>query len=261
MHDVNYARASGRATEANAQLHLIASTVRKVGTPHFADGVLNALTSFMDADACEIFYEDKGQICLAGRSEFNGAITSRVCLSPLMLKGLLRDAAPGAAVLIVSGEEIAQGTDPHRHQRILIAGRSDGVLSGLHILRSTGRREMRLTEIDELESMSSVLYSMVSRHIELAHKRQQSVAPLDSLDQIEACILATGELTHRESQVCARILYGLSTHGISLDLDVGKESVVTYRKRAYRRLTISCQRELLVWYLDAYDRQVMKPAA
>lgn len=254
-------RMQAHTHNAGISLMSIASTVRKVGTPDFTGGVLCALASIIDADACEILFEEKGQFCLAGRSGPEGLFASGTRISSIKLKSLLRETEPETAIVIASGNEIPQGYDRYRHQRVIIAGRSGGILSALHILRSSARRELRQAEINELQVMSSVIYSLVSRHIELAHKRQQSMAPLDSLEQIEACIIATDELTLRESQVCARILYGMSTYGISLDLDIGKESVVTYRKRAYRRLVVSCQRELLVWYLNAYDRQLIKPAA
>lgn len=56
-------------------------------------------------------------------------------------------------------------------------------------------------------------------------------------------------LSPREMQVAARIIYGISSHGIAVDLGIGEESVATYRKRAYHRLNISSQYELLQFYL------------
>ena len=49
------------------------------------------------------------------------------------------------------------------------------------------------------------------------------------------------------------MLYGLSTVGIALDLEIGEESVKTYRKRAYQRLRIGTERELLTWYLALWS--------
>lgn len=76
---------------------------------------------------------------------------------------------------------------------------------------------------------------------------------LRSLDQIENCLAnALVPLTRRESAVCARILYGMSSAGIALELNLGEETVMTYRKRAYFRLGFATQRELLLWYLDLW---------
>jgi DNA-binding CsgD family transcriptional regulator len=56
-------------------------------------------------------------------------------------------------------------------------------------------------------------------------------------------------------EVCARIIYGLYAKGIALDLDIGEETVATHRKRAYQKLLIATQRELLLWYIEQW-RQI-----
>ena len=57
-------------------------------------------------------------------------------------------------------------------------------------------------------------------------------------------------LTQREKEVCARILLGMSSEGIGLDLGIKMQSVLTYRKRAYARLNISSQNELFALCLS-----------
>lgn len=52
-------------------------------------------------------------------------------------------------------------------------------------------------------------------------------------------------LTPREREVLARIVAGMTSEGIALDLNIGLNSVLTYRKRGYARLRISSQNELL----------------
>jgi DNA-binding CsgD family transcriptional regulator len=52
-------------------------------------------------------------------------------------------------------------------------------------------------------------------------------------------------LSERELQVAALIAGGLSSHGIALELGVSINTVRTYRKRAYARLNISTQNELM----------------
>ena len=39
-------------------------------------------------------------------------------------------------------------------------------------------------------------------------------------------------LTQRERQVCARVLLGMSSESIGLDLEIKTQSVLTYQKRA-----------------------------
>jgi DNA-binding NarL/FixJ family response regulator len=85
------------------------------------------------------------------------------------------------------------------------------------------------------------------------------------LGDIEECITGTMLLPRREAQVCSRILYGLSSAGIALHLDVSEQTVKTYRKRAYERLGIGSERELLTWYLRRWSNEpvqhVSGPAA
>jgi LuxR family transcriptional regulator, activator of tox operons len=52
-------------------------------------------------------------------------------------------------------------------------------------------------------------------------------------------------LSGRELDVCMLIAVGLSSQGIALELGISLNTVLTYRKRAYMRLGISSQNELL----------------
>ena len=67
-------------------------------------------------------------------------------------------------------------------------------------------------------------------------------------------------LTRREAEVCAGVLYGMTSMGIALELGISEESAMTYRKRSYNRLKIGSQRELLLWYLDRWSRDRMGSA-
>jgi DNA-binding CsgD family transcriptional regulator len=51
-------------------------------------------------------------------------------------------------------------------------------------------------------------------------------------------------LSPRERQVCARAVIGLSVEATGLDLEIGKASVLTYRRRAYERLGVNSPFEL-----------------
>ncbi|WP_174292835.1 helix-turn-helix transcriptional regulator [Sphingomonas bacterium] len=53
------------------------------------------------------------------------------------------------------------------------------------------------------------------------------------------------ELTAREREVCALIALGVTSEGIGLELGISLNTVLTYRKRAYARLRIVSQNQLL----------------
>ncbi|MFC3580072.1 helix-turn-helix transcriptional regulator [Sphingomonas hylomeconis] len=52
------------------------------------------------------------------------------------------------------------------------------------------------------------------------------------------------DLTRREREVCARAAVGMTVEATALDLGVGKASVLTYRQRAYGRLSVTSPYQL-----------------
>lgn len=58
------------------------------------------------------------------------------------------------------------------------------------------------------------------------------------------------ELTSRERAVCARTLVGMTAEGISIDLEIAKSTVLTYRRRAYSRLNICASNEIFPMLLQ-----------
>jgi DNA-binding CsgD family transcriptional regulator len=54
-----------------------------------------------------------------------------------------------------------------------------------------------------------------------------------------------GDLSKREIEVCARVIAGMTIDRTAVDLAIKRTSVITYRQRAYEKLNISRQNELL----------------
>lgn len=97
-------------------------------------------------------------------------------------------------------------------------------------------------QLAQLSRIAPAVSATVARHF------QQECAPTaNPLDTVEI-LLATSEpfacLTGREREVCLRILSGFSSEAISADLNIGLQSTLTYRKRAYQKLGISSQSDL-----------------
>ncbi|MDR3453054.1 MAG: helix-turn-helix transcriptional regulator [Rhodoferax sp.] len=142
---------------------------------------------------------------------------------------------------------------PDVRDRILLCGRSANAAFGLSVLRSDPHSPFAGDAIAKLGQCADLLVAMLGKHADVCQSRPNAAQSLTELPDIESCITATSDLPRREAQVCARILYGLSSVGIALDLSVSEETVKTYRKRAYQRLTIGCERELLTWYLARWS--------
>jgi DNA-binding CsgD family transcriptional regulator len=139
--------------------------------------------------------------------------------------------------------------------RVLICGRFEGDPLVLSLTRPEQSGPFETRQVDSLVKRSTTILSIAAKHCDIAMRARRLPNLLTDLSEIERRIASAGEsLTSREAEVCARYLYGVSTHGIAADLGIGTETVVTYRKRLYERLSIGSHRELLLWYLNLYSQ-------
>lgn len=97
-------------------------------------------------------------------------------------------------------------------------------------------------EILHLVESAPLLMAALWRHYEAVKPSDGHRAAAVLQARLEA--VAPG-LSKRERDVCALIATGLTSEGIALELGVGLNTVLTYRKRAYARLGISSQNELM----------------
>lgn len=138
---------------------------------------------------------------------------------------------------------------PEVSDRLVIAKRVRDGGFVLSVIRSKQSGRFSDVEVADISDISEMLISVIAKHFQIQLERPNLAAVLLSLQEIERWLAAVTFIPRREMQVCARILYGMSSVGIALDLGIGEESVKTYRKRAYQRLNIGCERELLTWFL------------
>jgi DNA-binding CsgD family transcriptional regulator len=137
--------------------------------------------------------------------------------------------------------------------RLIVHG--PGIGGDVIVSASRFKRNGAFGELDiaRLKMAASAVLSVAAKHVSLVSREQELPYALSSLAAIQDCMSQAGDtLTPREVEVCARILHGISSLGIALELDIGEETVKTYRKRAYARLGIGTQRELLIWYLQRW---------
>lgn len=138
--------------------------------------------------------------------------------------------------------------------RTVISGNAAGSRISLSMIRPTSRGPLADETVDRISGAASLILSLIGKHEKIVSRRFDASRALASLESIEDCILGGGaSLPRRETQVCARILYGVTSAGIAVDLGVSEETVTTYRKRIYQRLGIGSQHELLRWYLAQWS--------
>ena len=99
-------------------------------------------------------------------------------------------------------------------------------------------------EVQALTSISRFLANLIRLHsARLAVG--EAMRHNEGSDLAERLVtLLDARLTVRETMVLSRILKGLQTEGIALDLNVKPASVVTFKQRAFGKLGITTQAEL-----------------
>jgi DNA-binding CsgD family transcriptional regulator len=142
---------------------------------------------------------------------------------------------------------------PQAGDGIVVCGRRDNADFCLSVVRDIPNQPFGPEATEQLSAVADTLISAIAKHVSVLTHRPNVKLALTDLSEIEKCLITRSDLRRREVEVCARIIVGLSAAGISLDLGVGEETVKTYRKRAYGRLNIGCERELLHWYVSQWS--------
>lgn len=107
-------------------------------------------------------------------------------------------------------------------------------------------------ELDDITHLRDLLSGLMIKHSRLAGSLSNFMTREVQINHlVERLKLINAQLTPRETEVSARILLGMSSEGIALDLGIKRESVHTYRKRAYARMNISSQNELFALCLTS----------
>lgn len=98
-------------------------------------------------------------------------------------------------------------------------------------------------EVSVLGGFASLLMPIINRSETLSmHANKSPDHDVNELEDRFARLFP--DLTKRERQTCARAAIGMTVEGAALDLGIATSSVLTYRKRAYRRLDVSSAYEL-----------------
>lgn len=247
----------------------LADLVEGIGTEDFGSRLVGLLHDVCGADHCVVFQLGDESISALTSGSFDPAHAATPMVERYVREGLWRgDPAMtmarsqlGASSMSIIHVDLTDmgytqlrpRVYPQVRDRVVVCGRRDKMDFGLSVVRTYPNPAFGAGAIERLSELSDTLLSAMAKHVSiLLHKPNVALA-LTELAEIESCFIARSDLPRRELEVCARILYGLSSVGISLDLGVGEESVKTYRKRAYQRLHIGSERELLHWYLAQWS--------
>lgn len=137
--------------------------------------------------------------------------------------------------------------------RVLICGRACNDLYAVTLLRDEGSGTFADDDFESIAATGELLINACAKHASIHWDRPRGIKNFESVDVIENKIReADWGISVRELQVCARILFGISTAGSAIDLGLGEETIATYRKRLYARLKIGSRHELFQKYVSLF---------
>lgn len=244
--------------------------IEAIGSDRFGLELLNYLRDLCGADYCAVFLLENDKVSEIASGSWDGSQTaheqSLIYVNqqywrkdPAISEARLAVAQANTAIVRLNMSDLADtefrnAIYPKVRERVMVCGRRRDAIFGLSVLRSENHGTFSDEAVGRLANVAQLLVAVLARHTGMLAQWPDPAEALQTLIGIESCLVAMTDLPRRELEVCSRILYGLSTVGISLDLGIGEESVKTYRTRAYRRLSLGSERELLKWYLALWGR-------
>jgi DNA-binding NarL/FixJ family response regulator len=244
-----------------------------VGTDGFASATVRALDRLAGVEHYAAFGLDNDNVTLLSAASVRGDGTAVTMGNLYAMPDICRrdPTIPMAKRASGDGDVVMLRVDPTRLDdaqlreqiylsrgvcdRVFVCGRRGEHWYGLSMIRTRLRGSFSADDIGSIRAMADTWLSLIAKHDRLAGSAravEPSTTLLGSVDEIETRLRdLMPTLTRRETQVCARILRGMSTPGIAIDLTLREDSVATYRKRAYRRLMIGTRFELIQRFIGA----------
>lgn len=250
----------------------MAGLIDAIGTDGFADSLLEVGRAAAGADYCALYCLEARHLRGVGAASFDGSdiavrqvglfVGAEYWRRDPALAEATRRCAPRRPPISVRLFPLAL---PDREFSTAMWGPTDvtdrlavwsargNALYGASFLRRRSHGYFSSDGIADITALAEDLVAALATHDRVTRQTAVPVAgdALDSLPAIGARIAAcTTALSAREREVVTRLIAGETGPAIACALGIGAETVATYRKRAYTRLGVACQRELLRWYLD-----------
>ncbi len=159
------------------------------------------------------------------------------------------DAAPDAAcrTMLIEADDIAHESYREHcyaavklNNRMTILRATEGNVIRVNFYRGRGSRDFD-RGLEAVAAAGDMLIALLARHDAWA------AAALfgHDFEYLERLHYICPSLPKRELEVCALIMRGFSSEAIALKLGISLNTVLTFRRRAYARLRISSQNELM----------------
>jgi len=126
--------------------------------------------------------------------------------------------------------------------RLSVIKRHHGEVVGINFYRHVRNGLFALREIQMIVASADLMFALLAKHKPTAARPNAKDDRQLYQQQLRAI---SPSLPQREVQVCTGIALGMTSEAIASTLGISIHTVLTYRKRAYARMGISSQFELL----------------
>ena len=127
----------------------------------------------------------------------------------------------------------------------------------LSVFRGPHKELFSSGEMSVFAAIANVLLVTAQKH-EILMEEPRAIPKHLDIDGIERFLkLHWPTLSLRECEVCARAVAGQTIEGTSLELDIRRTSVITYRQRAYDKLGVSRANELVALLNNLHAERIL----
>lgn len=237
----------------------LASAVAALGGESFAAALLAALNARVAVDhVCLMRFADRARPPVLESASWRGG-EHVASVQQAYLAGQYRHdpnlrVPAQAGVQVLLQRRAAIGQTSYRDacygrsgllERLTVATGDSGQLIALNLYRLESSGPFSDDDRAAIEALAQLLAALALKHVAILRMRLRSRDRGDRTEGAAARLSAIcGALTRREREVLARVLVGMTSEGIALDLGIALTSVLTYRRRGYARVGVSSQAEL-----------------
>jgi len=236
--------------------------VNSVGTESYGDVCFAMLERALNAEHWALFRFRSGSPlkCVATASKRDKAAAKENCdrfvgrcysVDPSVRVASRRLSAPTLTKMAIDDIEDPQYRHcfelTHVQERVSLFSWIGLDLYQLSVFRGPRKASFSAPEMNHFAALAKLLLATAQKH-EMLIDQQRSFPRHLNIEGIERLLkLRAPELSTRECEVCARAVAGKTIEGTSLELDIRRTSVITYRQRAYQKLGISRTNELVAF--------------
>lgn len=226
----------------NAAFPAVAACLEKIGATDFNQAFIDLATGALDADQCMIFsYEAEKPRCFLSYNtrplgEASALSDKYVIYGHKQdpVREIIQDESSEAIRILqlddlktrMSAEYMQEFfSAPGLVDKIAVIARKENLALCLNFYRHKGSGQYGKTFLEQ-----AVPLLRIAAHLALLHYQSSTDHSLEDP-------LLT--LSEREQEVCRWILKGLTTEAIAFEMNVSPNTISTFRKRAYEKLSIN----------------------